>query len=339
MIIVLSDSTALNAWSGVLYHPVGALRASWAAVSAAYSAMLTGAFGNPSQIFHALGSGHMSEVERAFSPLSETLLTATPLILAGLAVALGFRAGLFNIGAEGQITVGGICAAIVGFSFPGMPGVLHLPLVLIAAGLGGAVWGAIPGFLKARTGAHEVITTIMMNYIAFQLLDWVLSRNLGPGGFFLPAGQNNPVSKETTVFFPHLFGSSLRVHTGLLLAFAVAVIVWWLYERTTLGFEFRAVGANANAARTAGMHPGLTFVLVMAIAGAIAGLVGGVQFASVTPQLSAGFSAGFGFDAIAVALLGRAKPGGVVAAALSCSQRCAWEDSRCSCPRRSRSIW
>ncbi len=278
-------------------------------VGDAYYALFTGSIGNPRQIVDAIGSGDIVQIRHAFFPLSETIVTATPLILAGLSVALGFRAGLFNIGAQGQIVAGGILAIMAAFSFGGLPGPIHLALIVLAGMAGGAVWGSIPGVLKAKTGAHEVITTIMLNFVAFRLSDYVLTTDL-----FQRTGSDTPVSKTSLALFPHLFGASLRVNAGIIVALIAAVLVGWLLNRTTWGFEFRAVGANPNAAKTAGMSPTRTYIVVMALAGALAGLAGAIQLSSVTPSLSAGLLQNVGFDAIALALLGRSRPGGVVAA-------------------------
>ncbi len=310
LIIMFTDPTARTAWAGFFYDPLGALSASSKAVGNAYQALFTGALGSPTQIFNAIRSGDLHRVALSLTPLSETVVASTPLIFAGLSVALGFRAGLFNIGAEGQINAGAIAASVAGFSFAGMPGPLHLLLILGAGFLGGAVWGAVPGFLKAKTGAHEVITTIMMNYISYYLVDYLLLTS-----FFQRPGRTDPISKPVTAFFPHLLGSDLRVNAGIFVAIIAAVAIAWLLNRTTAGFEFKAVGANPDAARTAGMSPTRTFIVVMSLAGALAGLAGAVQLSSITPSLTPGFSSGFGFDAIALALLGKAKPAGVVAAA------------------------
>jgi simple sugar transport system permease protein len=223
-------------------------------------------------------------------------------------VAVGFRAGLFNIGAEGQMNVGAIFGSLAGFTLTSLPGPIHLVVMILASVAGGMVWGAIPGFLKAKTGAHEVITTIMLNFIAVSLALYLLSTDL-----FTQRAE--PIARPVEVAYPHLFGSSLRVHFGIFVALGVAALVAWLLNRTTIGFEFRAVGANPDAARAAGMNPTRTTIAVMAIAGGLAGLAGGNQLASVTPSLIPGFASGLGFDGIAVALLGRARPAGVVAAA------------------------
>ena len=269
-------------------------------------------FGTIGQSFVALFVGSVGSL----NAISETLTAATPLILAGLGIALAFRAGLFNIGAEGQVVVGGIAAVVVGFSFEGMPALIHLPLALLAGALVGAFWAAIAGWLKAATGAHEVITTIMLNLISFRLLDYLL-RN--------PPIQRpdraDPISKSVldSARLPELLtfiDPNLRVNAGILLAVVAVFFVWWLLQKTTIGFEFRAAGANPDAARYAGMRDGLIIVGVMAVAGALAGLAGANQVLGVLGRASPGFSGGVGFEAIAVALLGRSHPVGVLLAGL-----------------------
>ncbi len=248
--------------------------------------------------------------------ISETLTAATPLILVGLSVAIAFRAGLFNIGGEGQMAIGGMCAVFVGFSFTGLPLIVHLPLAILAGLIGGAIWGFVPGILKAKTGAHEVIVTIMMNYIAVLLVGYLLKTSI-----FQREGRNDPVSKtiEDSAAMPQLLdwiNPSMRIHFGLIIALLAAVFIHWLLFRTTTGFEFRAVGANPAAARYAGMSVARVYVMVMVIAGALAGLAGGGQVLGVLDRVTPGFTAGIGFDGIAVALLGRSNPVGVVAAAV-----------------------
>lgn len=248
--------------------------------------------------------------------VSETFTSAAPLILCGLGLALGFRAGLFNIGAEGQLILGGIAAVAVGFMFTGLPIWIHLPLALIAAAIAGAFWAAIAGWLKAATGAHEVITTIMLNFVAFRLTDYLL-RNPP----IQKQGRTDPISESVlaSAQLPKLLAGldpSLRIHFGIFIAFAAVAVVYWLLFRSTIGFEFRASGANPDAARYAGMRSGLIIVLVMACAGALAGLAGANQVLGVLGRASPNFSAGIGFDAIAVALLGRSHPVGVLLAGI-----------------------
>jgi general nucleoside transport system permease protein len=308
LLIVFTNEDSLDAWKGVFHDPIEAFSASWRVVRDAYYALFSGALGSPSQLATAFGSGDIDQIRSALFPLSETIVTATPLIFVGLSVALGFRAGLFNIGAEGQMNVGAIVAAAAGISFGGLPGPLHLGLMVLAGFIGGAMWGAIPGFLKAKTGAHEVITTIMLNFVAVSLTLYFL-------GTSLYKQQAEPISKPVKVAFPHLFGSNLRVHLGIFVALGVAALVAWLLNRTTAGFEFTAVGANPSAARAAGMSPTRTIIVVMTLAGGLAGLAGANQLGSVTPSLIPGFASGLGFDGIALAMLGRARPFGVVAGA------------------------
>lgn len=245
-------------------------------------------------------------------PITETLTVSTPLICAGLGVALAFRAGLFNIGAQGQIVLGALFGAYVGFTWH-LPFLLHLLVVIVAGLVGGAVWGAVVGLLKARTGAHEVIVTIMLNYIANFLLLFLLTTPA-----FQRKGSTNPISPflDQSALFPELLGPQFRLHAGFLLAVLATVFVWWLLNRSTLGFEFRAVGANQSAARTAGINVPRAVVLVMAIAGALAGLAGIAQVSGTEKYLSGGVAASIGFDAITVALLGRSTPWGTFFAGL-----------------------
>jgi len=260
------------------------------------------------QAFGALFSGAFGSVYA----ISETLTAATPLVLAALGIALGFRAGLFNIGAEGQIIVGGLATVVVGFSLSSLPWIIHLPLALMAGAIVGATYAAIAGWLRAATGAHEVISTIMLNLISFRLLDYFLR-----SPFIQKVGRSDPISKSVveSAELPQLFAAFdplLRVHAGFLLMIVVVVFVHWLLFKTTIGFEFRATGTNPDAARYAGRRAKLLIVLVMGLAGALAGLAGANQVLGVLGRVSPGFSSGIGFDAIAVALLGRAHPVGVL---------------------------
>jgi simple sugar transport system permease protein len=245
--------------------------------------------------------------------ISETLFAATPLILAGLAVALGFRAGLFNIGVTGQMLIGGMSAILVGLHVD-LPAIILIPLALLAAILGGAIWGGFAGLLKARTGAHEVITTIMLNFIALFFVESLLKTPL-----FQEPGRNNPLSEmlPESARFPLIFGSDYRVSIGLLIALAAVFFVYWLLFRSSIGFEFRAVGFNPTAGKYAGMKVASLYVLVMAISGSLAGVAGANQAMGLAPyQVTQGFAGTIGFDAIALALLGRSHPFGVLWAGL-----------------------
>ncbi|HUS43940.1 MAG TPA: ABC transporter permease [Ilumatobacteraceae bacterium] len=287
IIIALSDVDNLRLFRT---DPLEAMNETISTVWGAYRSMFVGAFGS-------------------INAISETLFAATPLILAGLAVAVGFQAGLFNIGAEGQIIIGGMAALYVGFTFD-LPGIVLIPMCLAAAIVGGGFWAGIAGMLRAKTGAHEVITTIMLNFIALYLTQWLLKTTV-----FQQPGRSDPISKPINegAQLPYLFGSEYRVTIGFLIAIAAAVLVQALMYRSTIGFEFRAVGANADAARYAGMNIVFLTVAVMFTSGALAGLAGANQIMSLPPyQGSTAFSGGIGFDAIALALLGRSKPYGVV---------------------------
>ena len=309
-IIPISDPNVLAA-EGFMQT----LTASWAAVRNAYSAMFIGAFGDPKLIGAAIqawqATGETKELLNAFRPVSESLTIATPYIFAGLGVALGFRGGLFNIGAEGQLFVAGLAAAFVGYSVTGLPFLIHLPLALVSGALMGALWAAVPGFLKARTGAHEVINTIMMNYIAFRLTDYLLS-----GPMQRPDGL--PITPEVlpTSYLPLLFADPMRIHWGFLIALALAFVVYWFLWKTPLGFEIRMVGANPNASRYAGIRITVITVLTMALSGALTGMAGVGQILGVDHKFVRAFSSGYGFDAISLALLGNSHPFGVVLASL-----------------------
>ena len=300
VLIGAADPHVQKAAGYLFARPGDFLQALGNAVGGAYSALFQGAV-------YDFGADSFA---RAIRPLTETLTVSVPLIFAGLGLGIGFQAGLFNIGAQGQIILGGIFGGYVGFAMHLPPG-LHLLLALIGAMLGGAIWASIAGVLKARTGAHEVIVTIMLNNIAIYLIAYVLTLKA-----FKRPGSTNPISPfiDSSAQYPLLLGSGFRLHAGFLLALAAAVGVWWLMNRSTLGFTFRAVGANPSAARTAGMSVTSTYIWVMAIAGALAGLGGSAQVLGTERVLTAGVAASFGFDAITVALLGRSKPLGIVLA-------------------------
>lgn len=309
VVIVLSDRPLLELWGT---DPARALGESLAAVGNGYGALFSGALGSPGSYVDAFASGDIDQIKGAFRPISESLLAATPLIFTGLAVALGFKSGLFNIGAEGQLYVGAIAATFVGFSVHGLPLFVHLPLAIAAGFLGGALWGFIPGILKARTGAHEVIVTIMLNYVSYQLITWILRQT-----WYQRPGRSDPVSPvvDASATIPALI-DGLRVNWAFVLALVAAVLVSWLLFRSTLGFEFRAVGFNPSAARYAGMNISRTLILTLSISGGLAGLAGTTEILGVNKALTPGFSPGYGFDGIAIALLGGSTPLGVVLAAL-----------------------
>lgn len=240
--------------------------------------------------------------------LLRTFQKATPLIFGGLAVAFAFKAGLFNIGGQGQLLVGAACAAAVGFSIEGLPAVVHLPLALATGAAAGAAWGGIAGVLKAATGAHEVIVTIMLNFVAANLTDW-----LAASPWQDRSGQN--IIARTPLVQPSAEIPTWGwMPTSFLLAVVTAIACWWLLERTTLGFEIRSTGANRDAARYAGISVGLILALTMALAGLLAGVGGAVESLGVDGRFEAGRNAGLGFAGITIALLARTNPLGVVPA-------------------------
>ncbi|WP_461174282.1 ABC transporter permease [Arthrobacter sp. Z1-9] len=302
LLIASTDKQVATTSTYFFARPTDFLSAVWNAATRSYVALFQGSVFNP----------RGNSVAAQFAPFMETLTIATPLITAGLGVALAFRAGLFNIGAQGQIIVAGILAAWVGFALH-LPLGLHLLLVLVAGIIGGAFWGGLVGLLKARTGAHEVILTIMFNYIALYFLRYLLNTPA-----FQRPGETNPISPilDPTAVYPQIFGTQYRLHLGFLLAIAATVLVWWLLNRSTVGFEFRAVGANPKAAQTAGINVSRSTILVMALAGGLAGMSGVAQVAGTEKVLTDGVAATYGFDAITVALLGRSTPWGTFAAGL-----------------------
>lgn len=309
LIIAFTSEEVYAAWAR---SPIQGVVAGLRIVGAAYGALFAGSIGDPGRIIGALQGGDPLDIRRAFNPFLESLVASTPYIFGGLAVALGFRSGLFNIGAEGQIFVGAICAAFVGYSIIGLPAIVHLPLALAAGALGGAAWGFIPGWLKAKTGGHEVINTIMLNYIAFRLSDWLLSGPMKRPDSFNPV---SPTIQESAAL-PRFFEYPIRFHAGFFIALAAAWLVYWLLFRTTIGFNLRTVGSNPNAARYAGINIVGNMVLAMSLSGALAGLAGANEVLGVNLNLAMAFSSGYGFDSIALALLGKSHPAGVVLAAL-----------------------
>ncbi len=313
--IIISDTELLALWRHVFSQPGVVLEASVKKLELAYSALISGGLGSPAAIWEGLRTwiqtGDNSKFITSLEGIDRTLVYSTPYIFAGLAVALGFRCGLFNIGVEGQLFIGAMAATYVGYSIKGLPMLIHLPLALSAGALAGALWSAIAGFLKAYTGAHEVVTTIMLNYVAFRLSDYMLTGPMKRSGF-------NPVSPpvEKSAWLPKLAPDPLRFHAGFFLALAVAYFVYWFLWKSTWGFEIRTVGANPNAAKYAGMSIAKNFILAMAISGALAGLSGTSEILGVNHFMAQAFSSGYGFDSIALALLGKSHPVGVVLASL-----------------------
>jgi ABC-type uncharacterized transport system permease subunit len=301
IVIVISDPLIM----GQISSPGKFLTSAGSKIGNSYLAIFQGSIFD---INLARGSGLL----RGFYPLSETIVTATPLILCGLSVALAFRSGLFNIGAQGQFIFGAIGASYVGFTFSLNP-ILHVVLVLLVAILFGGLYGGLVGVLKAKTGAHEVIVTIMLNYIAALFILWLLKTSL-----FLRPGRLDPIAPEVnpSAQLPKLFGENLRIHSGIILAILATIFVAWLLKTSTLGFKFRAVGSNASAARTAGISVPFVTTSTMFICGGLAGLGGAIHLIGTEYSLGAGIAGSLGFDAITVALLGQATPIGTLFGAL-----------------------
>jgi simple sugar transport system permease protein len=259
----------------------------------AYKALLDGAFGN----------------RRA---IGETLAASTPYIFGGLAFAIAYRAGLFNIGIEGQMMIGGLAAGLVAAWNFNLPHVLYLPLALLAGAIAGGLWGAIAGVLKAVSGAHEVITTIMLNYLAYQIVSYVVLRS----GNWLPVNPTLQATKPASpdAKLPNIL-SGTRLHAGLLVGLVMAVVVWYFLFRTSYGYQLRTVGISKGAAAYAGMGWGATVTLAMFLSGALSGLGGSSETLGLLGQQYKD-PQGYGFASIAVGLVGRNNPFGVVAAAL-----------------------
>jgi len=297
IIIVLSDAVVMSQISS----PGKFLTSAGAKIGNSYLAVFQGS------IFD-INLSRQSGILNGFYPLSETIVTSTPLILSGLSVALAFRSGLFNIGAQGQFIFGAIGASYVGFHYNFSP-VLHVTIAILVGILLGGLFGGLVGLLKAKTGAHEVIVTIMLNYVASLFILWLLKTST-----FLRPGRQDPLAPEVnpSAQLPKLFGENLRIHAGIFIALIAAVFVWWLLNKSTLGFKFRAVGANANAARTAGISIPFVTTMTMFICGGLAGLGGAVHLLGTEHALAAGIAGSLGFDAITVALLGQATPIGTV---------------------------
>ena len=292
-----------------------AIRVAVSNLVSAYKALYEGALGNPGDIIQAirdsLATADLKPLLKALRAPSDSLVQSVPYIFAGLAVALGFRAGLFNIGAEGQIGVGWMVAVVVGYSFTGLPAFIHLPLAILTGAVAAGLWAGIAGVLKARTGAHEVITTIMLNYVVYRLSDWLLC-----GPLEKTVGTCRTQQIVETAYLPQYLDHPVTIHWGFILALVAAAIMGWFLFRTTWGYELRTVGANPDAARYGGINVGKIIVLAMFLSGCLAGMAGVVQGLGITHNIALGFQAGYGFDSIALALLGKSHPVGVTAASL-----------------------
>jgi simple sugar transport system permease protein len=304
ILIAATDSAVQEASRYFFSRPLATLQAIADAVGGAYYSLFRGAVYN----FNA------DDFAGGIRSLTETLTYATPLIAAGLGVGLAFRVGMFNIGGRGQMLAASAAAGWVGFAFA-LPPVIHVIVALVAGVAAGAIWGGIVGLLKARTGAHEVIVTIMLNFVAYFMIQFLLRT---PGALQAPGSINakTPAMLETAVL-PELFGSRYNLHFGFIISIAATVFVWWLLSRSSLGFKFRAVGENPHAARVAGINVKSIYVYAMLLSGGLVGLAGVNQvLGTETKGFSDGIDAGIGFEAITVALLGRSRPWGIFAAGI-----------------------
>jgi len=304
LMILLTDENVRETAGYIGARPGDFFNAVWTSITDAYTALFRGAVYNT----------NLEGFQGRIRPLTETLKFSGPLILAGLGVGLAFRAGMFNIGGRGQMLLAGAAAGWVGVNAD-LPIVLHLPLAILAGALAGALWAGIAGFLKAQSGAHEVIVTIMLNYVGYYLVFYALSKQ----GLLQAPGSLNPKSEPMpeSAILPKLLGDRFNLHAGFLLALVAVAVVWWLLNKSALGFRFRAVGENPDAARASGIDVGRTYLVVMLIAGGLVGLAGVNQILGTTTSgVTVDLDAGIGFDAITVALLGRSRPLGILAAGI-----------------------
>lgn len=304
IMIAVTDPEVQKAAGYFFSRPSDMISAIGQAVGGAYAALFRG----------AVYDYRADDFATGIRPFMQSLTYATPLILAGLGVALGFRAGLFNIGGQGQMLASAAAAGWVGFAFD-LPAGIHLLVAVVAGAVAGALWAGIAGALKAYTGAHEVIVTIMLNYVAFYLLSYLLAT---PGLLQAPGSANpkTPPMKDTALY-PKLFGDKYALHAGFLVALVAVVVIWWLLSRSRMGFTFRMVGENPYAARVAGVDVRRKTVEAMLVSGALIGLAGGTQVLGlITTGFGSDIDAGIGFDAITVALLGGSQPVGVLGAGI-----------------------
>ena len=301
ILIVLTDVEHLQRLGS---DPIAALAGAIGGVFVGYGAMFSGAIGDPGRIVAALQTGSPSDIANAIRPMSEALVSATPFIFAGLALAVSFHAGLFNLGGDGQFLIGGLGAVITATLLQGrLPPFLILVAALAGGTFAGAAYGFVPGFLKARAGAHEVITTLMLNAIAPQIMVLVLR-----GGDF--SRSLTPIAKVPLLFDLR----TIRVDWGFGIALLMAAAVSFMLYRTRFGLELRATGFSRTAARSAGMSPGRSTTLAMTLSGGLVGM--GSAFLALGPVGGIGTVRDIGFVALVLALLAGLRPSGVVLAAL-----------------------
>jgi simple sugar transport system permease protein len=302
--MIISNREFLQSFGYFFADPLASLRAAGDVVSAGYGALIQGSIYNP----------NAATFEGAVRPFTETLRLAGPLIAAGLGIGLGFRVGLFNIGGTGQLVSGLIWATFVATRVE-LPPVIHFVVAIVAAIVGAALVGAFVGFLKARTGANEVITTIMLNYIIVSFFNFLLTDNALLQGA-TAGGYTKSDPAFETARLPYLLGEAYALNLGFVLAIVAVVVYWWLMERSTIGFRLRAVGFNPSAAKTAGINVERTYILALGLSAAFVGIAAANQALSSTGGVTPTSHAGIGFDAITVALLGGSSASGVLLAGL-----------------------
>jgi simple sugar transport system permease protein len=304
LFMIGSNKEFLASLGYFLSRPGDAFAAAWNVVSAGYGALLKGAIYNTDA----------DTFEKAIRPLTETLRLGAPLIAAGLGIALAFRVGLFNIGGTGQLIFGMIFSTWIATRVE-LPFLIHMVVAMIAGILGAALLGALVGYLKARSGAHEVILTIMLNYIALSFFTFLMR---DPAILQAEDSAGNPKAAPPaeTAMLPKLFGDQYALHWGLIIALVSVIVYWWLMERSTVGFRLRMVGFNPDAAKTAGINVNRTYVVAMALSAAFVGVAAGNQALGVNIGVTPSTHANIGFDAITVALLGGSSAPGVLLAGL-----------------------
>jgi general nucleoside transport system permease protein len=314
VVIAASTPRVRGDWGYLFSYPGYTLSQTFDLLGSAYGALLKGSIAAPSAFQAAFDHPSSVTWSTAFTPLSNTIVAAVPLVIAGVGLSLAFRSGAFNVGGQSQLIMGAVGASWVGFSFAGMPWLPHVLLGFAAAAVGGAIAGLIPGVLKALTGASEVIVTIMLNYVAANFLTYLLTNTF----FRVPGTGNNPVGRPTvaSATLGPIFGSGLQVNSGLIVTVIVVVFVAVLLNRSKLGFEFQIAGASRAAAKVAGIRQAWVYVGAFALSGAIVGLAGGVQILGVSQQLETGFGGDIGYLAILVAFVGANRPLGIALAGL-----------------------
>lgn len=302
--MIFSNREFIDSTGYFFSRPFDTIEAAWNIVTSAYGGLFRGAVFN----------GSAADAFLQFRPLTETIRFATPLIIAGLGISLAFRSGLFNIGGTGQIIFGMIAAVTIATRIDAPPG-LHLVLAIAAAVIASSLWGGLVGFLKARTGAHEVILTIMFNYVAIAIFSFLLRTE---GLLLQGAGGGTPKADppSETALFPSVFGKTFSIHWGFVLALVALVFYWWLMEKSTIGFRLKMVGYNPEAAKASGVSVRRVTILTMLLSASFMGLVGANQVLGNTAGATVSSHVNIGFDAITVALLGGSSAPGILLAGL-----------------------